>query len=52
MKRINLFFLKSIFIDHSDNPVGCYVCDFNLLDAWDGRRVFLHFESGLTATTE
>ncbi|MDR0541291.1 MAG: DUF4981 domain-containing protein, partial [Dysgonamonadaceae bacterium] len=37
------------YIDHSDNPVGCYVRDFQLPDNWDGRRVFLHFESGLAA---
>jgi beta-galactosidase len=37
------------YIDHSDNPVGCYVREFDLPDAWSGRRVFLHFESGLTA---
>jgi beta-galactosidase len=37
------------FIDHSDNPVGCYVRDFNISKDWDGRRVYLHFESGLAA---
>ncbi|MDR3366094.1 MAG: DUF4981 domain-containing protein [Prevotellaceae bacterium] len=37
------------FIDHSDNPVGCYVRDFDLPDSWSKRRVYLHFESGLTA---
>jgi beta-galactosidase len=37
------------FIDHGDNPVGCYVREFELPDSWSGRRVFLHFESGLTA---
>ncbi|GHT73111.1 beta-galactosidase [Bacteroidia bacterium] len=37
------------YIDHSDNPVGCYVRDFVLPENWNGRRVYLHFESGLTA---
>ncbi|GHT41377.1 beta-galactosidase [Bacteroidia bacterium] len=37
------------YIDHSDNPVGCYVRDFDIPKAWDGRRVYLHFESGLAA---
>jgi beta-galactosidase len=37
------------YIDHNDNPVGCYVRNFNLPTAWDGRRVYLHFESGLAA---
>ncbi|MDR1517191.1 MAG: DUF4981 domain-containing protein [Dysgonamonadaceae bacterium] len=37
------------YIDHSDNPVGCYVRDFSLPDNWDGRKVFLHFASSLTA---
>lgn len=37
------------YISHNDNPVGCYVRDFNLPKEWDGRRVYLHFESGLSA---
>ncbi|MDR2843193.1 MAG: beta-galactosidase, partial [Candidatus Symbiothrix sp.] len=37
------------YIDHNDNPVGCYVRDFNISKEWDGRRVYLHFESGLAA---
>ncbi|MDR0505952.1 MAG: DUF4981 domain-containing protein, partial [Dysgonamonadaceae bacterium] len=37
------------FIDHNDNPVGCYVRDFFIPENWNGRRVYLHFESGLTA---
>ncbi|MDR0680468.1 MAG: DUF4981 domain-containing protein [Dysgonamonadaceae bacterium] len=37
------------FIDHNDNPVGCYVRDFSIPENWDGRRVYLHFESGLAA---
>jgi beta-galactosidase len=37
------------YIDHSDNPVGCYVRDFNISKDWEGRRVYLHFESGLAA---
>lgn len=27
-----------------DNPVGSYRRDFTLPDAWDGQRVFLHFD--------
>lgn len=37
------------FIDHSDNPVGSYKRSFQLPDSWSGRRVFLHFESGVAA---
>jgi beta-galactosidase len=37
------------YIDHSDNPTGCYVRDFIIPDNWDGRRTYLHFESGLAA---
>ncbi|MDR1809703.1 MAG: beta-galactosidase, partial [Prevotella sp.] len=37
------------YIDHSDNPVGCYVREFTIPESWNGRHVFLHFESGLTA---
>ncbi|MDR1609910.1 MAG: DUF4981 domain-containing protein [Candidatus Symbiothrix sp.] len=37
------------YIDHNDNPVGCYVRDFTIPETWNGRRVYLHFESGLTA---
>ncbi|KAA6300102.1 MAG: Beta-galactosidase, partial [Candidatus Ordinivivax streblomastigis] len=37
------------YIDHNDNPVGCYVRDFMISKDWDGRRVYLHFESGLAA---
>jgi beta-galactosidase len=37
------------YIDHNDNPVGCYVRDFTIPDHWNGRRVYLHFESGLAA---
>lgn len=36
------------FIDHSDNPVGCYRRSFELPSGWDGRQVFLHF-GGSTA---
>ena len=36
-------------IPHEDNPVGSYKRTFTLPDAWDGRRVFLHFESSATA---
>ena len=37
------------FISHDDNPVGCYIREFDILQAWNGRRVYLHFESGLAA---
>jgi beta-galactosidase len=37
------------FIDHSDNPVGCYVREFDVPAEWSGRRIYLHFESSLTA---
>ena len=37
------------FISHDDNPVGCYVREFDIPPTWDGRRVYLHFESGLAA---
>ena len=37
------------YIAHEDNPVGSYKRTFTLPDAWDGRRVFLHFESSATA---
>ncbi len=37
------------FIDHSDNPVGSYKRTFELPASWNGRRVYLHFESGTAA---
>ena len=37
------------YISHDDNPAGCYVRDFDIPGSWDGRRVYLHFESGLSA---
>ena len=37
------------FIDHRDNPVGSYFREFDIPQSWDGRRVFLHFESGVAA---
>lgn len=37
------------FIDHSDNPVGSYRRYFELPSGWNGRRVYLHFESGTAA---
>ena len=37
------------FISHDDNPVGCYVREFDIPQSWSGRRTYLHFESGLTA---
>lgn len=37
------------FIPHEDNPVGSYKRDFEISENWNGRRVFLHFESGVAA---
>ncbi len=37
------------FIPHDDNPTGCYRHTFNIPDEWEGRRIILHFESGLAA---
>ena len=37
------------FIPHDDNPTGCYRHTFTLPEAWEGRRIILHFESGLAA---
>lgn len=37
------------FIDHTDNPVGSYKKEFTLPENWQGRQVFLHFESGAAA---
>lgn len=36
-------------IPEDDNPTGCYRHHFELPASWDGRRVVLHFESGLAA---
>lgn len=41
--------LNPPFIPHDDNPTGCYRHTFQLPEAWDGRRIILHFESGLAA---
>ena len=37
------------FIPHTDNPTGCYRHTFAIPAEWEGRRVVLHFESGLAA---
>ena len=37
------------FIPHDDNPTGCYRHSFDIPTEWEGRRVVLHFESGLAA---
>lgn len=37
------------FIPHDDNPTGCYRHAFNIPAEWEGRRIILHFESGLAA---
>lgn len=37
------------FVPHDDNPTGCYRHRFVIPDAWENRRVILHFESGLAA---
>ena len=41
--------LNPPFIPHDDNPTGCYRHTFEIPEAWDGRRIILHFESGLAA---
>ena len=37
------------FIPHDDNPTGCYRHTFDIPAEWEGRRIVLHFESGLAA---
>ncbi|MCW3787010.1 glycoside hydrolase family 2 TIM barrel-domain containing protein [Plebeiibacterium sediminum] len=37
------------FVDHQHNPVGSYKRSFSLPENWNGRRVYLHFESGAAA---
>jgi len=37
------------YIPHDDNPVGCYRKSVEIPGLWDGRKVFLHFESGVAA---
>ena len=37
------------YIPHDDNPTGCYRHEFDIPAEWDGRRIILHFESGLAA---
>lgn len=37
------------YIPHDDNPVGCYRKSIVIPNLWDGRSVFLHFESGVAA---
>ncbi len=37
------------YIPHEDNPTGCYRHTFELPDTWHGKRIILHFESGLAA---
>ncbi len=34
---------------HHDNPVGSYIKEFEMPASWQGRRTFIHFESGLAA---
>lgn len=43
------FPLNPPYIPHDDNPTGCYRHTFDIPEAWDGRRIILHFESGLAA---
>ncbi len=43
------FPLNPPYIPHDDNPTGCYRHTFEIPEAWDGRRIILHFESGLAA---
>lgn len=37
------------YIAHDDNPVGSYVKEFELPATWGNRKVFLHFEAGVSA---
>ena len=37
------------YIDHSDNPVGSYIKEFELPSNWENRNTFLHFEAGVSA---
>ncbi len=37
------------YIPHNDNPVGCYRKSVEIPAQWDGRKVYLHFESGVSA---
>lgn len=37
------------YIDHRDNPVGSYVKEFELPKDWQNRKIFLHFEAGVSA---
>ena len=37
------------YIPHDDNPTGCYRHEFDIPREWEGRRIILHFESGLAA---
>lgn len=37
------------YIPHDDNPTGCYRHEFDIPTEWEGRRIILHFESGLAA---
>ena len=43
------FPLNPPYIPHDDNPTGCYRHTFEIPEAWDGRRIILHFESGMAA---
>ncbi len=43
------FPLNPPYIPQDDNPTGCYRHTFDIPEAWDGRRIILHFESGLAA---
>lgn len=36
-------------VPHYDNPVGSYRRYFNMPASWQGKKVFLHFESGVAA---
>ncbi len=31
------------FVPHDNNPVGCYLTEFEMPKNWSGRRVYLHF---------
>jgi beta-galactosidase len=37
------------FIDHKDNPVGCYLTEFEVPETWNGMRTILHVGAASSA---
>ena len=37
------FVVNPPFMAHKDNPVGCYITNFQLPEKWNGMRTILHF---------